>query len=86
MKRLYGTSEIARTLGITRAAVTNIIARRGEELPPPYAVVNDERHGNRWLWDAKGLEAWQAFHEQSRVGRPPAATPNAWQASADKAR
>lgn len=81
MMRLYGTSEIARALGLTRAAVSNIITRRGDELPEPAAFVSDERHGQRWLWDDDGLQKWMQFHQRPAAAAKPGA-PEAWRASA----
>jgi hypothetical protein len=82
MIRLYGPTEIAHELGVTRAAIGNLMARHGDELPKPYAFVDDSRVGKRWLWDAAGLNAWLAYRNPDKA--KPSAAPQAWHDDAER--
>lgn len=84
VQRLYGASEIARDLGVTRAAISNMISRHGDKLPEPCAFVVDERVGRRWLWDDAGLAAWREFHRPTTIKIPPSAAPQAWHEAAEQ--
>ena len=55
---IYGPSDVADELGISRQNMSNMLARHAESMPAPSHVTPDGRR----FWNARGLAAWRRFH------------------------
>lgn len=60
VKRIYGCADIARYLGVTKAAVSNNL-KRFSDTPRPDYVTPD----GRMYWDRTGLTQWQHWQNGS---------------------
>ncbi len=53
---IYGASDIAAELGVSRPTVSNYLARNDDTPAPAYVTPGGQR-----FWNAKGLDAWRIW-------------------------
>lgn len=56
---IYGPSDIAVELGVSRQVISNYLARYDNTPAPAY-----ETPGGQRFWDAKGLDRWRIWYNQ----------------------
>ena len=67
----YSVGAVATWLGVTKAAVSNWLARWPEEVPVPAVVIAYPSGNEEWGWTAGQRAEWEAFRDARAVVRKP---------------